>query len=214
MSSIEGVNATRMALLEFKTRLNLAQKGHDLLREKMDALVMEFFGLLEEVKKAREEVFVEFEKAFSTLIEAKMLLGPVKLREVALGVPYSLEIQTETKNIMGVRVPLLQLEKPPEEASPLFYGFSDTSAKLDECIKAFRDVIKHVLRLAELQATLSRLAQEISDTKRRVNALNYILIPRLQAFIAWINLMLAEREREEFVRLKKIKKRLEAASSL
>ncbi len=214
MSSIEGVNATRMALLGFKTRLNLAQKGHDLLREKMDALVMEFFGLLEEVKKAREEVFVEFEKAFSTLIETKMLLGPVKLREVAVGVPYSLKIQTETKNIMGVRVPLLRLETPSDEATQLFYGFTDTSAKLDECIEAFRDVIEHVLRLAELQATLSRLAQEISDTKRRVNALNYILIPRLQAFIAWINLMLAEREREEFVRLKKIKKRLEAASSL
>ncbi|MFQ6126809.1 MAG: V-type ATP synthase subunit D [Candidatus Heimdallarchaeota archaeon] len=214
MSSIEGVNATRMALLGFKTRLNLAQKGHDLLREKMDALVMEFFGLLEDVKKAREEVFVEFKKAFSALIEAKMLMGPVKLREVALGVPYSLKIRTETKNIMGVRVPLLQLETPPEKASSLFYGFSDTSAKLDECIKAFQDVLRHVLHLAELQATLSRLAQEISDTKRRVNALNYILIPRLQAFIAWINLMLAEREREEFVRLKKIKKRLEAASAL
>ena len=214
MSSIEGVNATRMALLGFKTRLNLAQKGHDLLREKMDALVMEFFGILEDVKKMREEVFTAFEQAFSTLIEAKMLLGPLKLREIALGVPYNLELHTETKNIMGVRVPLLRLEKPSEESLQLFYGFSDTSAKLDECVQAFRDVIERVIRLAELQATLSRLAQEISDTKRRVNALNYVLIPRLQAVIAWINLMLAEREREEFIRLKKIKKRLEAASAL
>lgn len=214
MSSVEGVNATRMALMGFKSRLNLAQKGHDLLREKMDALVMEFFGILENVKKMREEVFKDFEKAYAALGEAKMRLGPVKLREVALGVPYSLELRTETKNIMGVRVPQLELEEPPEEAPQLFYGFSDTSAKLDECVEVFREVIKRVLRLAEIQSALSRLAQEISDTKRRVNALNYVLIPRLESFIAWINLMLTEREREEFVRLKKIKKRLEAAATV
>jgi len=130
-----------------------------------------------------------------------------------LGVPYSIDLRTETKNIMGVRVPLLQLEQPPQESPQLFYGFSDTSAKLDECVEAFRVVIERVIRLAEIQSALTRLAQEISDTKRRVNALNYILIPRLESFIAWINLMLTEREREEFVRLKKIKKRLEAAST-
>jgi len=212
MSSIEGVNATRMALLGFKSRLNLAQKGHDLLREKMDALVMEFFGILEDVKKMREEVFEEFETAYSTLRESKIRLGPLKLRDIALGVPYSLNLQTETKNIMGVRVPLLQLEEPETIPGP-FYGFSDTSAKVDECVRAFQNVIRKVIRLAEIQSALSRLAQEISDTKRRVNALNYILIPRLHAFIAWINLMLTEREREEFVRLKKIKKRLETAST-
>ena len=214
MSSVEGVNATRMALMGFKSRLNLAQKGHDLLREKMDALVMEFFGILEDVKKMREEVFKEFEKAYAALGEAKMRLGPLKLREVALGVPYSLELRAETKNIMGVRVPQLELEEPPTEGPQQFYGFSDTSAKLDECVEVFREVIKQVLRLAEIQSALSRLAQEISDTKRRVNALNYVLIPRLQSFIAWINLMLTEREREEFVRLKKIKKRLEEASTV
>lgn len=213
MSSIEGINATRMQLLGFKTRLNLAQKGHDLLREKMDALVMEFFSILEEVKKTREEVFMEFKKAFAALSESKMRLGPLKLRDVALGVPYDIELHTETKNIMGVQVPLLQLAEPAKEGGQLFYGLSDTSAKLDECVEAFRLVIERIIRLAEIQSALSRLAQEISATKRRVNALAYILIPRLQAFIAWINLMLAEREREEFVRLKKIKKRLEAAAT-
>lgn len=214
MSSIEGINATRMTLLEFKTRLNLAQKGHDLLREKMDALVMEFFGILEEVKKTREEVFTEFTKAFAALSEAKMRLGPLKLRDVALGVPYNIELTTETKNIMGVRVPQLQMAEQPHDTDQLFYGLTDTSTKLDECVNAFQVVIGRIIRLAEIQSALTRLAQEITNTKRRVNALSYILIPRLQSFIAWINLMLGEREREEFVRLKKIKKRLEATSSL
>ena len=120
-----------------------------------------------------------------------------------------MQVETETKNIMGVKVPLLNV-KEIESKSAAYYGLLTTSVKLDEAVNSFRESLTHIITLAEKMATLKKLAAEISTTKRRVNALNYIVSPRLKFTASFIELSLEEQERETFTRLKHIKQKLEA----
>lgn len=199
-----------MELLILKKRKNLAEKGHDLLKEKRDALIMEFFDILEDIRKLRTDVNNALKEAYDALATAKMVMGPLKVEEVATSVPPILELDVSTRNVMGVRVPLLRVEEKSESTSISSYGFTDTSAKLDEAVEKFRNALKAIIRLAETEAAVKRLAEEIEKTKRRVNALKYIIIPRITNTIQFIELHLEEREREDLFRMKRIKSILAA----
>jgi V/A-type H+-transporting ATPase subunit D len=144
---------------------------------------------------------------------AKMVMGPLKVEEVASGVPPILALDVSTRNVMGVRDPLLRVEEKPETAVISSYGFTDTSAKLDEAVEKFRNALKAIIRLAETEAAVKRLAEEIEKTKRRVNALKYIIIPRITNTIKFIELHLEEREREDLFRMKRIKSILASKAS-
>lgn len=207
---LPGIHPTRMELLILKKRKNLAEKGHDLLKEKRDALIMEFFDILEDIRKLRTDVNNAFKEAYDALATAKMVMGPLKVEEVATSVPPILELDVSTRNVMGVRVPLLRVEEKSESTSISSYGFTDTSAKLDEAVEKFRNALKAIIRLAETEAAVKRLAEEIEKTKRRVNALKYIIIPRITNTIQFIELHLEEREREDLFRMKRIKSILAA----
>jgi V/A-type H+-transporting ATPase subunit D len=202
-----------MELLILKRRKNLAEKGHDLLKEKRDALIMEFFDILEDIRKLRGDVNSALKEAYDALAVAKMIMGPLKVEEVATSVPPILELDVSTRNVMGVRVPLFRVEEKSESALISSYGFMDTSAKLDEAVEKFRGALKAIIRLAETEAAVKRLAEEIEKTKRRVNALKYIIIPRITNTIQFIELHLEEREREDLFRMKRIKSILAAKSS-
>lgn len=210
---IAGIHPTRMELLILKRRRSLAEKGHDLLKEKRDALIMEFFDILEDTRKLRSDVNNALKEAYEALAMAKMVMGPLKVEEVASGVPSILALDVSTRNVMGVRVPLLRVEEKPEPAAISSYGFTDTSAKLDEAVEKFRNALKAIIRLAETEAAVKRLAEEIEKTKRRVNALKYIIIPRITNTIKFIELHLEEREREDLFRMKRIKSILASKTS-
>ncbi|MGQ9720362.1 MAG: V-type ATP synthase subunit D [Candidatus Jordarchaeum sp.] len=210
---IPGIHPTRMELLMLKRRKNLAEKGHDLLKEKRDALIMEFFDILEDVRKLRNDVNVALKEAYDALAITKMVMGPLKVEEVATSIPPLLELDVSTRNVMGVRVPLLRVEEKSESTLISSYGFTDTSAKLDEAVEKFREALKAIIRLAETEAAVKRLAEEIEKTKRRVNALKYVIIPRLTNTIQFIELHLEEREREDLFRMKRIKSILATKSS-
>jgi V/A-type H+-transporting ATPase subunit D len=197
-----------MELILLQRRRQLAEKGHDLLKEKRDALIMEFFSTLEDIRKLREDVNTSLQKAFRALLEAKMVLGPAKLNELSSDLPYRFQIEVDTKNIMGVRVPIL---KTTEEAQggTVPYDMIDTTAKMDEAIKKFQQAAKLIVRLAETETAVRKLAEEIDKTKRRVNALKYIIIPRIGNTIVYIQFHLEEVAREDFFRLKRIKATLE-----
>ncbi|MBS7249918.1 MAG: V-type ATP synthase subunit D [Candidatus Freyarchaeota archaeon] len=210
---IAGIHPTRMELLILKRRRSLAEKGHDLLKEKRDALIMEFFDILEDTRKLRSDVNNALKEAYEALAMAKMVMGPLKVEEVASGVPPILALDVSTRNVMGVRVPLLRVEEKPEAALISSYGFTDTSAKLDEAVEKFRNALKAIIRLAETEAAVKRLAEEIEKTKRRVNALKYIIIPRITNTIKFIELHLEEREREDLFRMKRIKSILASKAS-
>ncbi len=203
---IEGVNPTRMELLKLKDREKLAIKGHGLLKEKRNALIMEFFSILDRVKGLRENVEKKLEQSFADLILAKTMMGDFEVRKAAMSVKGSLDISVDTRNIMGVTVPVIEYEDMKKSMTERGYGLVDTSAKLDESSRGFEEVIKLILELSEIEMTVKLLAGEIESTKRRVNALEHIIIPRLENTVKYIEMRLEEMERENFVRLKMIKK--------
>lgn len=206
---IEGVKPTRMELLAIRKKKKLAEKGHKLLGEKRDALVMQFFEIIRARDALRGEVNSKLNDAFNTLIDSEMILGRESVADVTLSIPEIANVPTEVVNIMGVQVPRIQTEEIELPKKPL-YGYLHTSARLDEATDRFQNVLMQILKLAEVEGSIERLANEIEKTKRRVNALEHIFIPRLNATQKYIEMQLQEREREDFFRRKRIKTIMEA----
>ena len=206
---VEGVNPTRMELLKLKDRVNLATKGHKLLKEKRDALIMEFFNILDRAKGVREKVEEKLGESFADLIVAQTTMGDFAVRKAAMSVQESLDIDVDTRSVMGVNVPVIEYKDIKKSMIERGYGLADTSAKLDEASNGFEEVIELILELSEVEMTVKLLAGEIESTKRRVNALEHIIIPRLENTVKYIEMRLEEMERENFVRLKMIKQSME-----
>jgi V/A-type H+-transporting ATPase subunit D len=207
---IEGVSPTRMELLYLRRREKLAEKGHDLLREKRDALIAEFFDVVGEVREARKEAEEKLQEAFNYLILAQARLGVDEVRQLSLMTPQEISLEFSSRSIMGVNVPLLELQSElVRDITERGYGFVDSSAAVDKCARSFEEALKKIIKLAELEEAVRNLAGEVEKTKRRVNALEYVMIPRLKTTRKYIQMRLEEMERENFTRLKKIKAMLE-----
>ena len=206
---IEGVNPTRMELLKLKQREKLAVKGHSLLKEKRNALIMEFFNILERVKGSRDEVTVKLQEAYQDLTAAQVMMGDLSVKKAAMSVTESVDVDIDSRSVMGVVVPVIESEISQRTIVERGYGFMDTSVKLDEAAKKFEESIQLIIELGEIEKTIMLLASEIESTKRRVNALEHIIIPRLENTVKYIEMRLEEMERENFVRLKMIKKTME-----
>jgi len=206
---IEGINPTRMELLEIRKKLNLAEKGHKLLEEKRDALVEKFFSIIDKRAKLHNEINVKFKDAFLSLIQSQMILGENKVVENSFLIEDIGEINFENDNIMGVKIPIITLDKINKKVKAL-YGFSDTCSKLDDAQKKFNEIIINLLDLSNLEGKIKSLAIEIEKTKRRVNVLENNLIPKLNATQKYIEMQLEEREREDFFRRKRIKALMES----
>jgi len=206
---LEGVNPTRMDLLEIKKKLILAEKGHKLLEEKRDALIEKFFSVIDKRKNLLKQVDEEFKTAFLALIQAQMIIGEDKVEESSKLINYVGEIGFETENIMGVKIPKVNTKNIKTEIKP-FYGFSETCPKLDDAYAAFTKLLSVLIELADLEAIIKSLTVEIEKTKRRVNVLENNLIPKLNSTRKFIEMQLEEREREDFFRRKRIKAILES----
>ncbi len=203
---LEDVKPTRMDLLRIRKRKMLAENGHQLLSEKKDALINEFFKIVDRRKELRAELNSLLKDSYRSLMEAQMIMGKKEVSSIAEGAVPLEDIPTSGENIMGVPVPSFDVHIPEEK----FYGYAETTVKLDEAVNNFREVLKLSFRVAEVEGKLSRLADEIEKAKRRVNALEYIYIPRLEATITYIERQIEEREREDFFRRKKIKAIMES----
>ncbi len=202
---LEDAKPTRMELLRLKKRKMLAQTGHDLLSEKKDALINEFFKVVDQRRDYRDKLEKLLSPSYRALIQAEMAMGRNEITSVSKGAKKMGGVEIKTDNIMGVKVPLMDAHIPEDR----FYGFVDTSVKLDEAVSQFRDTLEVTIKLAEIEGRLDRLADEIEKAKRRVNSLEYIYIPRLDATIKYIERQIDEREREDFFRRKKIKALME-----
>jgi V/A-type H+-transporting ATPase subunit D len=208
---IEGINPTRMELLSIRKRKKLAEKGHKLLSEKRDALVVQFFEIIKDRNTLRERADRDLRKSYLQLVEAQMIMGQEGVEDATGSIPALGDVPMKTVNIMGVHVPKVEYDAIPSRSGEPLYGFIGTSAKLDEASNRFRGLLIDILKLAEIEGTIERLAIEIEKTKRRVNALEHIFIPRLKATEKYIEMQLQEREREDFFRRKRIKAIMEAA---
>jgi V/A-type H+-transporting ATPase subunit D len=202
---IEGIKPTRMELLKLRKRVLLAVKGYKLLKEKRDALIAEFLIIIKEVRKCRKKVEAELAAAFTSLVAARALLGSKTTKQIASVTGNNLTLDLKTRNIMGVTVPVMNMPETTRKIIQRGYGFFDTSAQLDEAAYNFESSLKLIVELAEIEETVKRLALEVEKTKRRVNALEYIVIPRLRTTAKYIQMHLDEMARDSFLRLKKIK---------
>jgi V/A-type H+-transporting ATPase subunit D len=210
--TIEGINPTRMELLNLKDREKLAVKGHSLLKEKRDALIMEFFDILDKVKGSREKTEEKLKEAYKDLTTAQIIMGDLAVQKASLAVKESVDVKIESRSIMGVIVPVVDSQIESKTIVTRGYGFSDTSVKLDETAKKFEESVALIIELGEIEKTVYLLAAEIESTKRRVNALEHIMIPKIQNTVKSIQMRLQEMERETFVQLKMIKSSIEANS--
>ncbi|MEM2535109.1 MAG: V-type ATP synthase subunit D, partial [Candidatus Nezhaarchaeales archaeon] len=184
----------------------LAERGLALLKEKRDALVMELLSLAKEYQTVMLEVREKMENAMSYLALAKADLGMYKLNEIVASLKPQVTIDVKFRSIMGVVTPMFKV-LPSVDANTPPYNLIGTSSYLDEATKAFRDAFMSVIRLAEIQAVARRIAEEVEKAKRRVNALENVVIPTIERNIKYIELYLDERAREDIFRLRLLKKK-------
>jgi len=199
------VNPTRMELQRLKKRLVLAHRGHKLLKDKQDELMRQFMSLVKAIKGLRQKVEEGLEGAFRSFTLFRARLAPQEAEE-ALALPSKrVNLQVEEKPVMNLRVPVFTTRV---EGRMRCYGFYNTNSDLDRSLRELEKVLEKMLQLAQAEKTLGLLAQEIERTRRRVNALEYILIPSLQETIKYIDMKLSEMERGNLTRLMKIKEML------
>jgi V/A-type H+-transporting ATPase subunit D len=200
---LEGVHPTRMELLEIDKRTVLAEKGHRLLKEKRDSLMTEFLKRVDQAKGARGKLAAVMDKAYGDLIRTEALMSSNNVKAVASSTPELGDINITFGNILGVKVP--NIEFSTDEIPKERYDLAFTSSKLDDACDAFDQALKQILEMVETEEAVRRLGEEIKRTKRRVNALEYIMIPTLVNTQKYIEMRLEEMERESFVRLKMVK---------
>lgn len=209
MAAVLAVSPTRMELMKLRKRVGLAQRGHDLLREKMDALVMEFFEVLRKIQESRARAFEQLSTAHRALTNCLAVMGTLETIQAAREARRELQLEISTRHVMGIAVPAVEVGEVERNALTRGYSLHTTSSALDEASREFERALKFLIELAELNESAFALARELEKTKRRVNALEYILIPRLKEVIKFIMMRLDEMERENFTRLKRIKAILE-----
>ncbi len=208
MVKILSVNPTRMELIKLKKKIKLTTKGHRLLKEKLDALVIKFLDLIKKEEKARGELEDFFSMAFKSLIRAQAISGALGVTSASLAVRELEDVEVSTKNIMGVKIPQLNFPEESRNITNRGYGPIQSSIAINEATRDFEKALKYSIEMAELENSIQLIGMEVEKTKRRVNALEYIMIPRLGATAKFIEMRLDEMEREDLFRLKKIKAKI------
>jgi V/A-type H+/Na+-transporting ATPase subunit D len=206
---MEQANPTRMELIRKNAQIKLAEQGRDLLREKMDALIQEFFRIMDTVSRSREDLEVMAEVAQQSLLIALASDDPVTVKSASFATKRGLTLDIKGKNIMGVPVPVIEKKRISKSVFERGYSIISVSGRIDEAAEKFEGELDLVIGLAESETALKRLGGEIQMTRRRVNALEQVLIPQLKSQAKYIENTIEEREREDLFRLKKVKKIIE-----
>jgi V/A-type H+/Na+-transporting ATPase subunit D len=202
--SAENVSPTRINLIQTKKTLQLAESGREVLERKRDILLRELRNSIYDAEHARGELVEALQKAYHSLTEANIAKGSETIANVALGSTSQANYLVDYRSIMGVTVPSVEFQGQAD-AKP-DYGFASTNAELDKAFKQFHKVLELLADVARAEGTTFQIANDVKRTQRRVNALNHVLIPRYRNTAKWIEQVLEEKDREEFVRTKIIKR--------
>jgi V/A-type H+-transporting ATPase subunit D len=206
---MRNVSCTRMELLARKTQIALATQGRDLLEQKRTALLKEFMRIADTVMEHTDVLQQAASEARQALARAEAIAGTEAVRSVALASRAELSLDVTTASVMGVKVPHIEQKRVARSMLDRGYSVTGTSTTIDEAASAFEDEIDAIIQLAESELRLTRLAAEIQRTSRRLNALDHLLIPRLESERDFIQIALDERERADHFRLKLMKRILE-----
>jgi len=200
------VNPTRMELTRLKGKLKTSIRGHKLLKDKRDELMKQFLDTVREVRELRSEVEKELMKVHGSFTVASALMSGPAMEQALMYPKQSVELDMTFKNVMSVSVPTYHFKTRTEDSSDIFpYGYANTSGELDAAVEALGTVFQSMLKLAQIEKTAQLLAEEIEKTRRRVNALEYVVIPQTQENIRYITMKLDENDRSNTTRLMKVK---------
>ena len=200
------INPTRMELTRLKGRIKTARRGHKLLKDKRDELMKQFMEVVRRNRALRRRVEEGLEKAGRAMAVAGAVMSPEMLEQALLYPKQSVELDVTYRNVMSVNVPVYHFKTANEDPTEIYpYGFAQTSGELDAAIESLGQVFQDMLELAEVEKTMQLLAQDIEKTRRRVNALEYVVIPEMQRNIRYITMRLDENERGNTTRLMKVK---------
>ena len=200
------VNPTRMEMTRLKKRLATSIRGHKLLKDKRDDLMKKFLDLIRRNKELREQVEQEISDIYGGFVVASAVMSPQMLEEALMLPKQSIDLEVGERNVMSVTVPSFEFSASENSDSDIYsYGFVATSGELDDSVAAVKNVLPHLLELAQIEKSAQMIAEEIERTRRRVNALEYVQIPDLQETIKYIKMKLDENERGNLARLMKIK---------
>ena len=200
------VSPTRMELTRLKGKLRTAQRGHKLLKDKRDELMKQFLDTVREVRTLRAEVEADLMAVHGSFTVASALMSAQSIQQALMYPKQSVELTMTTQNIMSVNVPVYHFETKTKSDADIYpYGFADTSGELDDAVDALGKVFRKMLKLAQIEKAAQLMAEEIEKTRRRVNALEYVMIPNTQESIRYITMKLDENDRATTTRLMKVK---------
>lgn len=208
MANALNVKPTRMELSNLKESLVVAERGHKLLKDKQDELMRQFIDLIKENNKLRLQVEEELSGALQNFVLASATMNDAFVDELVAIPTQEASLEIQEKNVMSVRVPEMKFHYSEEQEAKekeLSYGYLNTSSELDESLNVMNDVLPNLLRLSEIEKTCQLMADEIESTRRRVNALEYRMIPDHQETIKYIEMKLEEDERASITRMMKVK---------
>ncbi len=203
------VKPTRKNLMQIEDRIELSERGHDTLEKKRDGLIMEFMDILDQAQDVRADLEDSYQDAQRAINMARAMEGDVAVRGAAAALKEHPELTTQSKNIMGVVVPQIESSKVRKNLEERGYGVLGTSARIDEAAESYEELLEQIILAAEVETAMKKMLDEIETTKRRVNALEFKLLPELRDNKEYIEQKLEEQEREEIFRMKKIKDKKE-----
>jgi V/A-type H+-transporting ATPase subunit D len=201
------VNPTRMVLLNLKRRVKAAKRGHKLLKDKQDGLMKTFMEVIREAKTLRSDIEEILSKIFFNLMTTSSVMAPEMLQTALMESKAKVSLEVKTKNVMSVWIPQFKMR---QEGSIISYGMWQTSGDLDLALIALQKITPRLIKLAEIEKSAEALALELETTRRRVNALEYKLIPDLRETVKFISMKLGESERSAIVNTMIVKAKIVA----
>lgn len=204
--AIMNVNPTRMQLTKLKKQLATAVRGHKMLKDKRDELMRRFIDLVQENKQLRDRIESEIAECNSHFVNASAVMSKQALDASLMSPKQQISVEVGSKNVMSVNIPQFTVSARTDDRVDIFpYGFAFTSFELDDAVMSLNDILPDLIRLAEIEKSCEMLSAEIEKTRRRVNSLEHVMIPRYQETIKYISMKLEENDRSSRTRLMKVK---------
>ena len=204
MSFGKRVVATKIELIKIRRSMQISKMVHKILDDKREVLLKKIDEMIDEANKARGDIWDPLDEIYKAIFHAYLSLGTSTIQSLSSSTPPSINVDVHIKRIVDVKIPALEISSK-KDVQELTYGFADTNSSVDQATKLIKNILPGICKAAEYENAIFSLAKELEKTQKLINALEYVIIPQYQEALSFIKATLEEREREEFVRLKKVK---------